>query len=242
MAVAADYQPYFVTCLCAVLAGAVAVQCVLRVCLRSEALVRIAFMLMLGCVAALAGCESYRVEYHKRPAFYYKAAMGDLPEEIRLADGTVIKYTTYQEQSSMGRSKEEAQKPFLIREEMEDGSIVLRPITPVHVLVLFLESLRQQEYDLIWEQLLAEQTRQQFEAEGGGKDACVGYMKEHRHDLVATLTRMVAGLPAQETRFDPMGNGVVRCQLRPQHVGKLKYKYFDVTQEGLNARLFNMGG
>lgn len=199
-------------------------------------------MLTLACAAALGGCQQYRIEHHRRPEFYYKAAMGDLPDEVRLADGTVLKYSTYGQHSSMGRDKMEQGKPFLIREEMEDGSIVLRPRMPVHVLVLLLESLRLQEYELIWDQLMAEQTRQEFNAEGGGKDEAMAYFKKNRHDLVATLTRMVAGLPAQESRFDAMGNGVVRCQLRPQHVGKLKYKYFDVMQEGINVRLLNMGG
>lgn len=200
-------------------------------------------MLLLGAIAALTGCETYRVEHHKRPAFYYKAAMGDLPDEIRLADGTVLKYSTYGEDGGIGtRSSGKGGKPFLIREEMEDGSIVLRAIVPEHVLVNLLECLRQQEYDLIYEQLLAEETRQQFEAEGDGADGCAAYLKKNRHELVATLTRMVAGFAAQETRFDALGEGLVRCVLRPQHVGKLKYKYFDVTQEGLGLKLLNMGG
>jgi hypothetical protein len=199
-------------------------------------------LLLLGCAVALPGCTPYRIEHHKRPAFYYKAAMGDLPEEVTLPDGTILKWSTYEEQSSMGRSKSEGKKPFLLREEMEDGSVVLRAILPEHVLVLLQRCLAYEEYDLIWSQLLAEQTRQQFEAEGNGEEGCTAFLKSHRHDLVATLNRMIAGFNAQETRFDGLGNGVVRCRLRPQFVGKLKYCYFDVVQEGLQLKLLNLGG
>lgn len=199
-------------------------------------------MLLAMGLAMLSGCQTERIEYHKRPAFYYKAAMGDLPEEVRLEDGTILKYSTYDEQSSLGRSKGEAKKPFLIREENEDGSITLRAILPEHILVNLLECLRNSEYELIWEQLLAEQTRQEFEATGGGEDGCTAFLKKNRHDLAATLTRMVAGLPAQETRFDRLADGIIRCRLRPQHVGELKYKYFDVIQEGVSLKLLNMGG
>jgi hypothetical protein len=199
--------------------------------------------LMLGCAVALCGCQQYRVEYHKRPGFYQKAAMGDLPTQLTLDDGTVIKYSDYEAQSGMGRAGEEGRKPFLIREELPDGEIILRALLPEHVLVLTLTCLRNEEYDLMWEQVIAEHTRQEFEAaDGGGKDACVAYFRKHRHDLVATLTRMVLGLSSQQVRFDRGGEGVIRCRLRPQFVGELKFKYFDVAKEGLGLKLLNMGG
>lgn len=199
-------------------------------------------MLLVMGVPALAGCQTERVEYHKRPAFYYKAAMGDLPEEVTLEDGTVLKYSTYDDQGPVGPSTGGGHTKFQIREEFEDGTITLHAMVPEHILVNLLVCLRNAEYELIWEQLLCEQTRQEFEATGGGEEGCTAFLKKNRHELVATLTRMVAGLPAQETRFDAIAEGVVRCRLRPQHVGELKYKYFDVTQEGIELKLLNMGG
>lgn len=203
-----------------------------------------AFLVILSiaaCLAAIAGCQPYRVEYAKRPAFFEKASTEKLPDQITLKDGTVIKYSVYGEQSTLGRKGDDQKKPFLIREEMPDGKIVLRAYLPEHVLVNALACLRNEEYDLLWEQLLCEQTRQKFEAEGGGKDACIEWCRKNRHELVAALTRMVAGLPAQETRFDPMGNGVIRCKLRPQFVGQLKFDTFDVISEGVALKLLSMG-
>jgi hypothetical protein len=199
--------------------------------------------LMLALLPVFAGCQPYRIEHHKRPSFYQRAAMGKLPDEVRLEDGTIIRYTTYDEPTG-GKAKSAApqRKPMMIREEHEDGSVTLRCFIPEHVLVNLLECLRKQEYDLIWHQLLAEHTRQEFEAQGGGMDECTTHFRKHRHELVATLTRMVAGLPTQQTRFDPMGNGVIRARIRPQHVGKLKFKYFDLTREGIELKLLNMGG
>ncbi len=197
---------------------------------------------LLVVLQALVGCEQYRVEHHKRPSFFQRASMGKLPDEVRMADGTVVRYSTYEEKGGGKTARAPGRAPLQIREEHDDGTVTLRCMVPEHVLVNFLECLRNQEYELVWEQLLSEHTRQQFQEDGSGVDACVAYLRRNRHDLVATLTRMVAGLAAQETRFDSMGDGRTRCVLRPQHVGKLKYKYFDLTREGIELRLLNMGG
>lgn len=201
--------------------------------------------MLAGAMAVLqvcSGCESYRVEHHKRPSFFQRASMGKLPDEVRMADGTVIRYSSFEEKGGGKTARAPGRPPLQIREYHDDGTVTLRCMVPEHVLVNFLECLRNREYELVWDQLLAEHTRQQFLEDGSGMEACVAYLRQNRHDLVATLTRMVAGLAAQETRFDAMGDGRVRCVLRPQHVGKLKYKYFDVAREGIELKLLNMGG
>jgi len=206
-----------------------------------DGVVRIALLLIVV-AAGLAACKPYRIEYAQRPAFYQSASTTRLPDEITLDDGTVVRYSTYGEQSSYGRKGEEARKPLQIREEMPDGKIVLRAMLPEHVLANTVKCLADEEYDLLWDQMLSEQTRQRFEAEAGGKDACIAYWKKHRHDMVATLTRMLAGMHSQEVRFDAIAPGVTRCRLRPQFVGELKFKYFDVVKEGLGLKLLNHGG
>jgi hypothetical protein len=197
--------------------------------------------LAVACACTVSGCKPYRIEYHKRQAFYEKAVEGELPDEVTLDDGTVVRYSTYGEQSTMGRSGDDKHKPFLIREEMEDGSIVLRALLPEHVLLNTLECLRQEEYDLLWEQMMSDRVKEQWEESGKGKDGCDAYFRKNRHELVASMTRMAAGLPGQEVRFDPLGNGVTRCRLRPQHVGKLKFTYIDVVKEGPGLKLLMIG-
>jgi hypothetical protein len=187
------------------------------------------------------GCKPYRIEHHKRQAFYEKASATPLPDEVTLDDGTVIRYSTYGEQSTMGRTGDDKTKPFLIREETDDGTIVLRALLPEHVLLNTLECLRLEEYDLLWDQMMSDRVKQQWDEQGKGKDGCALYFRKNRHELVASLTRMAAGLPGQEVRFDPLGNGATRCRLRPQHVGNLKFTYIDVVKEGPGLKLLMIG-
>ena len=196
---------------------------------------------ILECAAAaalVAGCKEYRVEYHKRPAFYERAAMGKLPDEVTLDDGTIVKYHSTQEQSSFGRTGDDKARPFQIREESEDGkTITLHAMVPEHVLTNALTCLRNEEYQLMFDQLLADRTKQEMERDGESTDECLEFFHKHRHELVATLTRMIAGLPHEEVSITPLREGVTRCRLRPQVAEGFRFKIVDVVKEGEGLKL-----
>lgn len=193
---------------------------------------RVTLILLAGLAAITAGCEPYRVEYHTRPAFYEKAALGQLPDEVVLADGTIVRYSSSTAQSSMGRKGEDARKPFQIREQMEDGSIVLRAVLPEHVIINTLECLRLEEYELLYDQMLADSTKAAYDAREDGRAECLAFWKKHRHDLVAALTRMAAGMSYQEVSVTPLGEGVTRCRLRPHVAEEFKFTIADIVKEG----------
>ena len=183
-----------------------------------------------------ASCETQRIEYHKRPAFYERAAGGNLPSEVTMEDGTIIRYGSPTAQSSsLGRSN--GSKPFQLREEAEDGTVTMQCLVPEHVLVNTLTCLRNEEYQLLWDQLLATQARERYEESGEGETEMASSMRKWRHDLIATLNRMIAGIPHQETKFTNMGEGVTRCQLRPQVAEPYRFKTVDVVKEGVDLKL-----
>jgi len=196
---------------------------------RASVITIIAVAVAMG---GLSGCQKYRVETVQRPEFFQKAAEYKLPDQVVLDDGTVVRYTSIRQESSFGRKDEDAGKPFQIREEKEDGEIVLHNKLPEHVLVNALNCVRNQEYQLLWDQLLSEYTKLNYEKEGQGFDQFSAFFAKERHEIAGTLTRMVAGLPHQEVRFDEIGNGVTRCVLRPQVAGPFKYKNVFVMDEG----------
>lgn len=179
----------------------------------------------------LGGCEPYRIEYHTRPAFYERAALGELPSEFVDEDGTIVRYQSSSAQSSLGRRGEDARQPFRIREEHEDGSITLRALLPEHVILNTLTCLRNEEYELLYEQMLAAETKDRFEQESGGLEGFASYMRRNRHDLVATLTRMADGMVHQEVAVTYLGDGVTRCRLRPQIASHFKIKSIYVTPD-----------
>lgn len=183
------------------------------------------------------GCREQRVEYHKRPAFYEKASSEKLPDEVVLSDGTIVKYNALQGPALRAREGDETSKLFQIREEHEDGTITLNALLPEHVLVNALTCVRNQEYQLLYEQLLSEQTKKAYEQKEGGIEEFLSFFRKNRHDLTGTLTRMVAGLPAQDVNFTSLGHGVTRCKLRPQISAQFKFTTVDVVSEAGTLKL-----
>lgn len=187
--------------------------------------------------AALGACHEYRVEYHKRPEFYQKASVGVLPDEITLDDGTVVKYQSVEGYSSLGRGKTEKGKPFEIREEHQDGSVTLRALLPEHVLMNTLTCLQKEEYKLLYDQMLSERTKMAYEQEGKGLDDFTSFFRTHRHDLAATLSRMIAGMNNNEVSVTNLDAGLIRCKIRQQNAEPFKFKTVDVVKEEVGLKL-----
>jgi hypothetical protein len=183
------------------------------------------------------GCKPYRVEYVDRPAFYEKASATPLPDEIAMDDGTVVKFRRPSSNTSFGRMGAVGAKPFEVREEHEDGSVTLHAVVPEHVLVHTAACLSDEEYELLYTQMLASKTRDSYEADGGGLQGFTEFFRKHRHDLVAMLSRMITGMTHQEVNIRGVGNGVTRCTLRPQIAKPFKFKELDIVKEDQELKL-----
>lgn len=179
-----------------------------------------------------AGCETYRIERHKRSPIFFndEYVEGGAVRQVELDDGTVVMFDPIETQSSYGRGDKAKSEPFKIREETEDGEIVLRALMPEHVLLNLLGCLRNAEYELIYDQLLCENTRQAYES-GEGYDAFVTYMRRYRQDIASLLTRMISGFAHQQVLVTEIGDGVTRCRLRPRLAEQFKFKHVDVVRE-----------
>lgn len=79
------------------------------------------------------------------------------------------------------------------REETADGP-TLHCLLPMHVVSNLRQCMVDEEYDLIWDQLLSDGQRS-FYAEGGdaGRAAFERFLRQARKDLVTCLRRMEAG-------------------------------------------------
>ncbi len=186
---------------------------------------------------ASLGCEEYRIEHHRRPSYYQDAAVGELPDRITLADGTVIVYETINGAGDLKTGDVSDENVFQIREEFEDGSVVLRARVPEQVLANTLTCLRNQEYELLWEQLLSERTRRSYELQGKGVEDFANYFAQRRNDLARTINRMMLGIPRNEVVMENVGSGVIRIRFHPQ-VGRLfRFKTVDIVSEGPGLKL-----
>ncbi len=191
----------------------------------------------LAITLATAGCETYRIEYHRRPAYYKSAATGQLEDEVTLEDGTVLIFTSRGGEARTDGSDGEPGERFQIRQELDDGTIVLRAFLPQHVLANTMTCLRNQEYELIWEQLLAERTKHSYELSEMGYEEFAGFFRANRMELAATLTRLMLGLSRGESFMENVGGGVVRFRFHPRIAPQFEFKTAEVIGEGGGLKL-----
>lgn len=198
--------------------------------------------------AMLAGCATDRTEYRYRPAY-----MSDpnAPKETTLADGTHVVWVD----SPVGpstidrdRIKNPKEKPvklgpdgkplpvkvFQPREQEDDGKVVLRNIMPEHVVANAMECFRNEEYQLMWDQLLAPDTRTAYQ-QMGGYNAFEEWCRANRRPTMELLNRM---------RFNAMGSDVVMDKISPTRMRahlsphlweqfRLHVVEFEMTSDGM---------
>jgi hypothetical protein len=180
-------------------------------------------------IAAVGGCKVSRTEYRTRPAFYNTASETPLPDEFELADGTRV---VYREDRPQGfQSADPDAELFKIREEKGNGAVILRCILPEHVIANTMTCLRNEEYDLIWEQLLARSTRDSYSAQGLGFDDFREVMEEQRPELMTTLNRMGFGFFGPDVVLDRGAGGAVRARFGPRLSDQFQFQYVDMVME-----------
>jgi hypothetical protein len=162
-------------------------------------------------LAAAAGCTPERVEYHRRSDLV-RSEGGD--DEFIAADGTRVVFVDPRAQdeerlpqvTKVGPDgKPVPVKQFQPREDLEDGTVVLRNVFPDHVVGNAMTCIRREEYRLMWDQLLAPETRAAWER-SGGYDGFQAWCRENRRAAMELLNRM---------QFDAMGSDVSMKQVRP---------------------------
>lgn len=197
---------------------------------------------MAMCVL-LSGCESYRVEYHKRPAYYREAALGELHDRVVLDDGTVLVYDTRDVRHPAASNRQGGERrEFKLREELDDGTIVLRAMTPEHVIANALECLENEEYDLLYHELLSQHTRDEWEARGNDFSDFEAYFSQYRGEMMRALTRMYIGLSQVETVVENLGNGVIECRLAQRNPRSISSTFtrVRVIREGYGLKLLTI--
>ncbi len=197
-------------------------------------MIRDASMLLLVflCGTFVVGCEPYRIEHRQRPAFYQRASDQELPSEVVLDDGTVMKFSEKRPGSSeASRESLAGAERVEIRERTSDGSVTLRAYAPEHVLAHAKQCIRQREYELIWEQLLAEETRSVYLRSGQDYASFAEFCERNRGDLMELFNRMGFGFYSSDVVQESIGNNAFRLRLHPSLGSQFKFTEFDVVKE-----------
>ena len=197
----------------------------------------LALLSAFGLGVIFVGCEEQRIEYHKRPSFYNKASATRLPDRIVLEDGTIIVYVDSAGSSKLKKKTQNKAKPFLIREKMENGDIILRAVLPEHVLANTLACLRNEEYELLWDQMLSQRTKTAYEREDMGVEEFAAFLAKRRIELAKGVNRMLLGLPRNDVVTENLGDGITRMRFHPNLAKLFRFKTVDIVSEGPGLKL-----
>ncbi|MCH2134508.1 MAG: hypothetical protein MK116_12250 [Phycisphaerales bacterium] len=194
---------------------------------------------VLSLLAVSCGCTTHEVQYRKKPAYYHQMASSSFNDGMT-RDGVEIRW---EEPESVTDDLYEGSiggEPFRLREESEDGEVVIRAHIPQHVLVNTLGCLRNGEYQLLWDQMLANSTREFYLRQEDGYRKYEAHLRKHRKDMAAFLNRMIAGRVFGEVETTKAPDGTVRCRLRKKLRSHFKFKEVLIVSEGPGLKLLTI--
>ncbi len=206
--------------------------------------------------ATLAACGP-RVEYRARPGY---ASSEELPDEIVLKDGTVIRYVPLSEFLARRKAREEGrsyeppsaektvadpQKPgFRAWDEAEDGSVRMQALMPEHVVANAMRAFREELYGELWDQLVSDGVKRRAAAEGGpdaARERFVGWCAKNRSDAMTLLNRMSFAFSSNGVVMRKTGDNMLQMTLTPQVIKDFKLRVvevsFETTPEGDRVKL-----
>lgn len=188
----------------------------------------------------LVACKPYVVEYHTRPEIYQVASEEDLPDRVTLDDGTVIIYNSPDSKAIAESKSDPNAKRFEPRIEHEDGTVTLQAATPEHVLMNTLGCLYNEEYELLWEQMLSRETKKELERLGEGQDEFVAHFRENREELASMLNRMLRGIAMHDAILENRGQGVLRYRFQPRVASLFQYDSVYIINEPPGLKLLTI--
>ena len=196
-------------------------------------------LLLLLVILGTVGCTPYVIEYRKKPRYSDQMKSSSFQNGVT-ADGVEIRWLEPDRGSSDGFEQNIGGDTFRIREEREDGQIILRAKTPHHVLVNTLACLRNAEYRLLWEQMVAIQTRRYYEDLEDGYEQYEAFMQQNRTKIAALLNRMVAGRTFGDLIRTTLDDGTIQCRLRRSLQRQFKFREVLIVPEGRELKLLTI--
>ncbi len=199
----------------------------------------------LATTVAAGGCTPERVEYRPRPDLSFGEQP---PEEFIAPDGTRVVFVDpgapggdgerLAASAAAGGGKK-APPAFEPREQLDDGTVVLRCLMPQHVVGNAMTCFRNEEWRLMWDQLLADESRAAYERPGGGGfEAFEAWCVKNRRPAMELLNRMRFDAMGSDVVMRPVGRGVTRATLTPHLWDQfgLRVVEFEQTPRGMRLR------
>jgi hypothetical protein len=198
---------------------------------------------LLAALASLAACGP-EIQYRVRPGY---ATSSDLPDEIVLEDGSIIRYVSLPEYIARKKAREEGRRykeparttavigggfqPWL---EADDGSVRMLANEPEHVVFITMRAFREERYGELWDQMVAANVRSRAESElgvDGARKKFIAWCAASRQDAMILLNRMSFAFATNGVVFRRLGGNMTRLSLTPQISGDFKLKLVEIAYE-----------
>ena len=199
----------------------------------NKALATCSFLLVFCCICCV-GCETQTVEYRSRPS-WHTALAGGLTAEHKREDGTVMKFGSSNESSSLAVQK---YMDTIVLEEKDEitGELTLRSILPEHVLKHTLTCLRDRKWDILYDQIPSTKSKAYYEARDNGRDEFEAFFIKHRRELAKTLQRILGGKGFGDVIISEHGDELV-FTLSPRIRGEYEFSSVSFSREDQYLKL-----
>jgi hypothetical protein len=192
-----------------------------------------ALLLLLLCV----GCKSQTVEYRQRPS-WHTALSGRLPNEHRREDGTIMKFSTSNDTTSVA-VQDYLETITLEEKDIITGELTLRAILPEHVLKHSLTCLRDRNWKVLYEQLISAKTQQFYEQQENGFAKFESYFNANRREIAKTLLRIHGGISSGDVVVSERGSEIIHS-LVPRVARDYEYRSVSFIREGQYLKLHSI--
>ncbi|MCH2154034.1 MAG: hypothetical protein MK089_11905 [Phycisphaerales bacterium] len=185
------------------------------------------------------GCEPTVVQYRKKPSYYQQMAGASFRDGMT-DEGVEIRWEEPSKPSANPYEQVIGKEVFRIREEQQDGTVIIQAKLPQHVLVNTLTCLRNNEYQLLWDQMLARSTRDFYERQEDGYVKYEAHLRKHRKGMAALVNRMIVGKTFGEVETQKADDGTIRCRLRKKLRRDFEFKEVLMVSEDRNLKLLTI--
>jgi hypothetical protein len=196
-------------------------------------------LLLLFTLLFTLGCEPTVVQYRKKPAYYQQMAGASFRNGVT-DEGVEIRWQEPTKAAANPYEQVIGKEVFRIREEQPDGTVIIQAKLPQHVLINTLTCLRNNEYQLLWDQMLARSTRNFYERQEDGYIKYESHLRKHRKDMAAMINRMIVGKTFGEMETQHADDGTIRCRLRKKLRREFDFKEVLIVSEDHKLKLLTI--
>lgn len=120
--------------------------------------------------------------------------------------------------------------------EHPDGSVTLNSPLPINLIAHLRRCLVEEQWEVIFEQLLSNETKQMYRSRGQDPQAAVEWLGQNRQDVLIVLTRMSNGVNSPDVVWDASGP-YIRMKIGSPVRYQMRFTNLDVVRENGQYRL-----